>query len=336
MSSQIEWTDETWNPTVGCSRVSPGCDNCYAIRVAARGMQDAHVGLVERAASPGSAAKVLRWDWTGEVRCLPDRLDTPLHWKKPRRVFVDSMSDLFHPQVPLSFIKDVWKTMAACPQHTFQILTKRPRRMQEFIGWEVERARMYHQGNTFAPLAIDADGREHFEPLPNVWLGTSVENQRWANERVPHLCATPAAVRFLSIEPLLGPVSLDPWVHLPQAVKVWGDVHVRTIHTPIGWVIVGGESGPGARPMHPAWVRTLRDQCAHADVPFFFKQWGEYAPWSSVGADLVTPEGELRTTNDISGMTAPEGWAWVRRVGKKAAGRELDGRTWDEFPKVAA
>jgi protein gp37 len=279
----IEWTDETWNPTVGCSRVSPGCDHCYAIGVAHRAMQPAHEGLTIR--RPGE-----RPDWTGEVRCLPDRLDTPLRWRKPRRVFVDSMSDLFHRDVPSHFIGSVFRTMARCPRHTFQVLTKRPQRME---AW------------------VQANNEITVPTLPNVWLGTSIESDRYTF-RADHLRVTPAAVRFLSLEPLLGPLpSLDL--------------------TGIDWVIVGGESGPGARPMHPDWVRDLRDRCVDAGVAFFFKQWGTWAE----GGDGVTygrwvhPE-----TGATNGARPHQRAVLMTQVGKKAAGRELDGRTWDEMPEA--
>ncbi len=293
MTSAIEWTDETWNPTVGCSKVSPGCDNCYAINVAHRAMQPAHEGLtiVQDGQRP---------DWTGEVRLLPDRLDTPLHWRKPRRVFVDSMSDLFHPDVPYRFAREVFNVMRLCdgtlpanggrrfPSHTFQVLTKRPQRMAELastraLGYDPER------------------------PPPNVWLGTSIESDRYAF-RADHLRRTPAAVRFLSLEPLLGPLpSLD----------VSG----------IDWVIVGGESGPGARPMHPQWVRDIRNRCVAAGVAFFFKQWGSWAPGSH-------PTRDSRYLDLHGRWQQPDvdGAVMVHLAGKKAAGRLLDGITWDEMP----
>lgn len=337
MSSSIEWTDETWNPTVGCSRVSPGCDGCYAIGVAHRAMQPAHEGLTERRRD--DFLSEVRTDWTGEVRLLPDRLETPLHWRKPRRVFVDSMSDLFHPDVPESFVDQVFAVMAVAREHTFQVLTKRPQHMAKVLNGGTKREsideHMTGRAGGFAHIETEDVGW----PLPNVWLGTSVENQRYADLRIPHLLAAPAAVRFLSIEPLLGPVVLrDEWL-MPRAnlcgtkatspesqhaireiVKVAG----RNLGwTGIDWVIVGGESGPGARPMHPQWVRDIRDQCVAAGVPFFFKQWGEYAPW----LDDTKPSVLVPWRDDLAG----EHHAMVK-VGKKAAGRELDGRTWDEQP----
>lgn len=281
--STIEWTDETWNPTVGCSRVSPGCTHCYAIGVAHRAMQPAHAGLTERTERG--------IDWTGEVRCLPERLEVPLRWRRPRRVFVDSMSDLFHPSIPAEFIADVWDVMARCPQHIFQILTKRPQRAVAAVPWRL-------------------DGRN---PLPNVWVGTSIESDRYAF-RADHVRSTPAAVRFLSLEPLLGPV---PSLDLDR----------------IDWVIVGGESGPGARPMHVGWVRDIRDRCFRAEIPFLFKQWGAWAWPASPSDHILTIDGRLLEPGTRLGMDHMMRPTFVRRVGKHAAGRELEGRTWDEFPE---
>ena len=243
-ASTIEWTDATWNPVAGCTVVSPGCANCYAMRMAARlaAMGQAKYQGLTRSTAHGPS-------WTGKVVCDEASLDIPLRWRKPRFVFVNSMSDLFHADVPEPFIRRVWNTMAAAPQHTFQILTKRPRRMRAVA--------------------------ERLERLPNVWLGTSVEtsDHLW---RIRELQATRAAVRFVSFEPLLGPVN---------------DAKLADVH----WAIVGGESGPGARPMASDWVRSIRDQCAEQNVAFFFKQWG-----------------------------GPR---------KKRTGRELDGRTWNATPR---
>ncbi len=293
-ATTIEWTEETWNPTVGCSRVSPGCDSCYAIGVAHRAMQPAHEGLTIK--RPGG-----RTDWTGVVRCLPERLDVPLRRRKPTTFFVDSMSDLFHPDVPLPFLNQVVVTMANAPQHTFQVLTKRPQRMAKY----------------FRALLVASPA--WLRAMPNVWLGTSIESDRYAF-RADHLRATPAAVRFLSLEPLLGPLpSLDL--------------------SGIDWVIVGGESGPGARPMHPDWVRDIRDRCVAAGVPFFFKQWGGWAPveWGSnewiAGGRFLEPSGGWRAWEPGEVPAPPsERCQFMQLVGKKAAGRLLDGRTWDEMP----
>jgi protein gp37 len=243
--SAIEWTQATWNPVAGCAIVSPGCTHCYAMRMAARleAMgQEKYRGTTRKSGR--------RHVWTGRVNLHRASLDAPLGWKTPRRIFVNSMSDLFHQDVPAAFIRDVWKVMAQARWHTYQILTKRPERM----------ARVLSAGN--------------FPRLPNVWLGTSIEDARRL-PRLDDLRAAPAAIRFVSFEPLLGPI---PAVDL-------GGIH---------WAIVGGESGPRARPVDKSWVEGIRRNCAHQGVAFFFKQWG--------GRN------------------------------KKATGRVLDGRTWDEYP----
>jgi protein gp37 len=236
-NSTIEWTDATWNPVTGCTKVSPGCDHCYA----------------ETFAERWRGTKGHYFERGFDVQLRPDKLAQPLRWKRPRRIFVNSMSDLFHDAVPDEYIARVFGIMDEAPQHTFQVLTKRHARMRSLLSrWRV---------------------------LPNVWLGVSAENQQWADIRIPALLDTPAAVRFVSAEPLLGPIQLRrEWRHGPS----------------IDWLIVGGESGPGARPTRPEWVRSLRDQCPDFGAAFHFKQWG----------------GVLLTD----------------------AGRELDGRTWDEFP----
>lgn len=251
--SKIEWTEKVWNPVVGCSKVSPGCANCYAVNMAHRHSSNPNLsgdyhGLTVK--HPNGQI-----DWSGKVRCLDHRLELPLRRKKPTMFFVNSMSDLFHEDVPDEFILDVWDTMNECRQHTFQILTKRPRRALEFSAWfqnlDIERKQ-----------AREWAGRAASVALPNVWLGVSVENQQTADERIPLLLQTPAAVRFLSCEPLLGPVDLREYV---PTMRNEGYVCVD-------WVICGGESGPKARPMHPDWARGLRDQCQAANVPFFMKQ----------------------------------------------------------------
>jgi len=223
--SSIEWTDLTWNPVVGCSIESAGCTNCYAMRMAARleamGLEK-YQGLTKR--SKRGAV------WADKVRCHEDSVEIPLTWKKPRRVFVNSMSDLFHPDVPTDFVRRIWSVMARTPQHHYQILTKRPQRMAELL-------------REISP-----------NPLPNVWLGTSVEDRKVIG-RIDYLRAVPASVRFISFEPLIGDV---------------GKVDLTNIH----WAIVGGESGPRARAMDKEWVETILDQCLDAGTAFFFKQWG--------------------------------------------------------------
>lgn len=329
--SSIEWCDSTWSPVTGCDKVSAGCDNCYAETIAHR-----FAGTPQ---FPNGFGVTLR----------PERLDQPLRWRRPRRIFVNSMSDLFHDAVPDEYIAKVWAVMALAPQHTFQVLTKRHGRMRSLLsnddGWF---------GHMVAAAASDLCGEPPFEPcptfhsvreswpLPNVWLGVSTENQQWADIRIPALLDTPAAVRFISAEPLLGYVDLYRFP-VGQNEKV------------LHWVIVGGESGRGARPMHPRWAEQLHRQCEAAGVSFLFKQWGEWTPMAPVdaqgrfdfsGSHAMTSDGNLYGPGDLTWPDGPRvGESYRRdfphhhptamyRVGKKAAGRELyhDGRTWDQYP----
>jgi protein gp37 len=294
-NSAIEWTDATWNPVTGCTEVSPGCDNCYAKTFAERWR-----------GTPGH-----HFENGFDVTLRPERIDQPLRWKKPRKVFVNSMSDLFHEAIPDEFIAEVFATMAKSPRHTYQVLTKRHGRMRSLLKRLSFRDNLAH----LAPW-----------PLPNVWLGVSVEDQKRADIRIPALLNTPAAVRFLSCEPLLGPVDLE--------MVDWDGATGLTVleHPPNGidWVIVGGESGPGARPMDPAWARQLRDQCQAASVPFHFKQWGAFAPSGVVGLGRPFPGNAF-----VGEPVNKDGFRTeMTRVGKGKAGRILDGRTWDEFPQA--
>lgn len=299
--SKIEWTDATWNPAVGCTKVSPGCDHCYA------------EGVVNRFAGT-SPAFPTTFD---VVNVRSDRfLTQPLRWGKPRLVFVNSLSDLFHADVSDEFIAEVWAVMAACPQHVFQLLTKRHGRMRSLLSsprWPELLVSRAHW-----PRDVDPE-----LPLPNVWLGVSVEDQTWARTRLPALMDTPAAVRWVSAEPLLGPLDLALWLYrIPEPT------------TPVlDWVVVGGESGPGARPMHPAWARQIRDECEDAGVPFLFKQWGAYVEDTATfpsRAAVSVPPGPM-------GYPPGEGPATVRmlKLGKHDAGRLLDGCTWDGYPTEA-
>lgn len=311
--TRIEWTDATWNPVTGCTKVSEGCDHCYAETIAHR--------FAGTPAYPNGFAVTLR----------PERLDQPLRWQRPRRIFVNSMSDLFHADVPDEFIARVFAVMALAPQHTFQVLTKRPGRMRSLLS-----SAEFRRGVRLAVFEsglvdeVIAFGSEMF-PLPNVWLGTSVESQKWADVRIPQLLGTPAAVRFLSCEPLLGPVDLVP------SLRAWAGGDAVQINHHLHWVIVGGESGPHARPMHPDWARSLRDQCVSAGVAYHFKQWGEWTPLFD-GRELRYPLRGSRLAVNLAadGRAARDGHPGepMIRLGKKAAGRELDGRTWDEYPEA--
>lgn len=280
--SRIEWTDATWNPTRGCSKVSEGCRNCYAMRQAIRqsGPGRAYEGLVRSV--PGKGPQ-----WTGEVRLAENALQLPLSWHESRRVFVDSMSDLFHEQIEEAWIDRVFAIMALCPHHTFQILTKRPERAAWYLG---ERDRWYRNllpkwahpvqrviESMIATQVTPEDAGLWSWPLPNVWIGTSVEDQAAANERIPHLLRAPAAVRFLSCEPLLGPVDLIGAFEVAYPGGGVRSIMSGYARMPrIDWVIAGGESGPGARRFDVGWARLLRDQCHASNIPFFLKQMGRY------------------------------------------------------------
>lgn len=249
VGSTIEWTEATWNPVAGCTPISPGCLNCYAARMALRLEAMGSDSGCTKYIGTAKRAKDGRPVFAGRINLDPDSLDLPRGWRKPKRIFVNSMSDLFHKDVPEQFIRKVFDVMASCPQHEFQVLTKRPERTLELS----------------ASL-----------PWPkNIWMGTSVENALYTH-RIETLRRVPAAVRFLSCEPLIGPIPKLP---------------LAGIH----WVIVGGESGPGARPMEPQWVEQIRDRCIERNVAFFFKQWGG--------------------------------------VQKSRTGRSLSGRTWDQMPE---
>lgn len=274
----IAWTDQTWNPTRGCSRVSAGCTHCYAEGVAGRfsGEGQPYNGL---AVLDDRGAR-----WTGKVVLVEKHLEDPLRWRRPRRIFVNSMSDLFHEALDVETIARVFAVMALAPRHVFQVLTKRAERMRELVSDGTFRAEVWAARDAMLDAGVRCEGKftHHVErephdgnrivisdyepgpafPLRNVWLGVSVEHQDAAEKRIPHLAATPAAVRFLSCEPLIGPVDLKPWLEPPFAPNA------------LDWIIVGGESGPGARYMAPEWARAIVKQCREAGVAPFVKQLG--------------------------------------------------------------
>ncbi|KRQ32558.1 MULTISPECIES: DUF5131 family protein [Mycobacteroides] len=339
----IEWTDATWNPVTGCDKVSPGCDHCYAETFAERWR--------------GTEGHYFETGF--DVQLRPDKLDLPLRWTKPRRIFVNSMSDLFHDKVSDEYVASVWAVMALAPHHTFQLLTKRHGRMRALLGSErfpglvymainslLEHGNPLHINDIAIMAALDGFSRGRFKVLPNVWLGVSAEDQKRADLRIPALLDTPAAVRWISAEPLLGAIDLDNCGGY-QAVSTTPHREL----TYLDWVVVGGESGPGARPMHPNWARSLRDQCVEAGVPFLFKQRGEWTWNESGGFRLPSkPLTDRVAVMHPAGMTALSkdnpfdpfelghpNWATrIERVGKKRAGRELDGRTWDQYPEAVS
>jgi len=391
--SAIEWTDATWPIVQGCDYESPGCTHCYAVSVVHRLAHNPNpkisaplAGLIEK-----RKGKLF---WTGKVALREDRLDWPLTWREPKMIFVPSHGDIFHPDVPDAFLDRIFAVMALAPQHTFQVLTKRPERMRDYLNTPHRHDKIAAAWNWSHHDKRGADNRNAgLWPFPNIWLGVSVEDQARADERIPLLLDTPAAVRFLSCEPLLGPVDLTRWLpdchecgascgwrsgaldypaqekcnHCGETTKsadidefcpkcghqdfsgvcpqCGGDVVQSHPDTPcLDWVIVGGESGDRARPMHPYWARSLRDQCAAAGVPFFFKQWGA---WTAV-YDRDRDDPDWRRCDTVACRTPDGRWlnldgghgfhgervVRVYRVGKKAAGRLLDGRTWDQFPEV--
>ncbi len=294
-NSTIEWTDHTFNPWIGCTHVSPGCVHCYA-----ETLMDQRYGKVEWGkGKPRMRTSVANWR-------------KPLAWNKKAakegkryRVFCSSLADVFDPEVDHQWRFDLWALIDQTPNLDWLLLTKRPEQIARMmpIRWGCDPAMAYFDDTTLMP--------------ENVWIGTSVEDQRRADERIPHLIKIPAKVLFLSCEPLLGPVDLEQAGAIESAGPTWAGYNAH-----IEWVIAGGESGHGARPMHPDWARSLRDQCQAAGVAFHFKQYGEWMP----SEDLP---------DDVGGhglrFLEPDGQP-VTRVGKKAAGRVLDGRTWDEFP----
>jgi len=378
--SRIEWTEATWNPLVGCSIATPGCTNCYAMKMASRreamnaGLRDGHGAAAHYA---GTTHKVKgRAVWTGKLALAPnDTLLTPLRRKKPTTYFVNSMGDLFHEDAPDHWIDLVFAIMALAPQHTFQVLTKRAERMQRYLNDPHVMRRIFSQA---CDTAIESDlnvvlipnpvfeavappgPRIHLDvwPLRNVWLGVSTERQQEADARIPELLLTPAAVRFISAEPLLGPIDLErikmrgivdrfdalygsSWTQLPDGTRFYA-----TSGAPkIDWVIVGGESGREARPTHPDWVRSLRDQCAAANVAFFFKQWGEWLPiidrdrddpdWRKDYSREFPDNGATKWLN-VAGGCGFHGDRFhvLRRVGKAAAGHILDGRVNQAVPEL--
>lgn len=337
--TKIEWTETTWNPVRGCSRVSEGCRNCYAGRLAARFCGATETYTLMR---PGELSEpeikqgpfwgfATRKGWTGRVELIESKLEEPLHWRKPRTVFVNSMSDLWHEKLPLRDVAKVYAVMRLAHWHSYQVLTKRPEvRLAAFNSprfWEL----VAKAGGDIWDKTHSRDPKEAPEmPTPWIWEGVSVEDQATADERISLLLQTPAEVRFVSAEPLLGPVSFRwaKWQALKEHPYVNNEYDGLRC---LDWVIVGGESGPGARPMDLAWVRSIRDQCVAAGVPFFFKGWGEWLP---TGQKLPFGAATMTDPPDEHTPGQPMGQDYTYRVGKKAAGRLLDGREWNEMPEV--
>jgi protein gp37 len=335
-NSKIEWTEATLNIATGCTKVSVGCANCYItrtmpFRVAGRTFEHPQEGKTPR--DIGATTGVL---------LHPERVVQPLRWRRGRRIFINSLADWLHDDVPDSLLVDLFAVAALTPQHTYQLTTKRPARGRALLGSDwfpaaVERAlrtdpRFSRPGQ---PWPVPDGGLPW--PLPNAWIGVSAENQDMADQRIPILVDTPAAVRWVSAEPLVGPVTFR-WAR-------WEPMRDRN-HLDglrrLDWVVVGGESGADVRPMHPDWARQIRDECVEAGVPFFFKQWGEWAPTGRTGIGASDRPDRRRLLKPLPGYGEPccdgsthlpiQFGPEIGRVGVKAAGRVLDGRTWDQYP----
>jgi protein gp37 len=332
-NTSIEWATRSWNPLRGCSKVSDGCKNCYAISQANRfsGEGMPFEGLVHK--KNGSL------NWTGKITFAEKALMDPYKWKEKERIFVNSMSDVFHDNVPEEYIRRIFDIMADLPRHTFMILTKRPKRMLQLMQKFSQEAMLYND----------------IFPLPNVWLGVSVENQLTANERIPLLMQTPAAIRFLSCEPLLGPVdltnldlgdqltggygkrrilwdALSGWESqfeqgiLPEPGRI-PRVRISNPNNRIQWVIVGGERGHQSRPMHPHWVQSLLQQCLDSETAFMFKQYGD---WTNPAASGIPIE-SIRKARHYQFDDGISVW----KIGRKRAGRNFYGESWDAYPDTS-
>lgn len=377
--TKIEWTDATWNPITGCAIVSPGCTNCYAMKLAGTRLQHhpSRAGLTKDT----KAGPV----WTGEVRFNEEWLTQPLQWTRPRMIFVCAHGDLFAEDVPDAWIDKVFAVMALAPQHIFQVLTKRPERMRDYLRTPMRQYKI-SAAQLDLPEPVPSPGIWPHLPLPNVWLGVSVEDQKRADERLPILHEIPAALLWVSNEPSLGPIDWKRWLpsgrraRSPQGHEFiapeyfmtkcehcgwigsselcgtdsWGDdsdVYCANCHQSflcheiqrIGWVVAGGESGRGCRPMHPHWTYDLRDQCAAADTPFLFKQWGT---WIVASAENGHHDSSMATNDaiwlDIDGRQAKPSCDGMRepigmfRVTKSRAGRLLAGVEHNGYPPLPA
>ncbi|HBV97426.1 MAG: hypothetical protein JL50_08355 [Peptococcaceae bacterium BICA1-7] len=360
--SKINWTEATWNPVTGCSKVSEGCRYCYAER--------------EWPRLAGNPKSVYFGRKFTDVQCHQERFEQPLRWAKPRLIFVNSMSDLFHEAISMEFLDEVFAVILACAvlenrSHIFQVLTKRPKRMFEYFSSRtpIEHLKAWAKAGNwihlkdpdvcideyvsqFATYTPYKNGKytesyqewnapEKLWPLKNLWLGVTAEDQRAADERIPILLQIPAAIRFVSVEPMLGSIRLDKqFTKLTKEGKPAYPCDENYLFD-LDWVICGGESGPSARPMHPDWLRNLKNQCMVAGVPFFFKQWGEWKSFYDRDIDDPDWQNVPEEKHGVCRLNLAGGHGfhgervvYCRRAGKKAAGRLLDGREWSEMPRI--
>lgn len=344
--TKIQWTEATWNVCVGCTKVSAGCQNCYALRMAVRLAHNPKIPKKDRERYRSTIRETKRgWEWSGKVALFEDRLEQPKSWRKPRMVFLCSMSDICHEDVPDWFIEATFNAMLwndyyggdYGQKHIFQVLTKRPERLANLLS-----------GNVWRPCAHGAlpvaPPNDNGVLPERIWVGITAEDQKALDARAYHLWRIPAKMKWISHEPALGQLNLsarygegqpdDP----PAPISEW-----------INWVVTGGESGPGARPMHPDWARSMRDQCAAAGIPWFFKQWGEWREcfdkWVKYEATerdlqyigLMEYDGRFRVAPklplSVQETHCTEADCWMIRLGKKQAGRVLDGQTYGEYPQ---
>ncbi|MBA7475644.1 hypothetical protein ES707_11016 [subsurface metagenome] len=323
MSTKIEWTNETWNPIIGCQKCSPGCNHCYAERMAVRLAGNPKTSM-------DYSPVITNGHWNGTTMLRTEVLKKPFSWKTPRMIFVVSMGDLFHESVPFSWVDKVMTIIACNPQHTFQVLTKRPEIMKRWFDWQrpgwedpgmrgPEAIRYYCWHNHGKKIKYGG-----FWPLKNLWLGVTCENQEQTDKRIPILLQIPAEKRFVSIEPMIGPISFR-WAKWHPIKNTW---HLDGLKQ-LDWVIVGGETGPGARPMHPAWVTQIREQCQESNTPFFFKSWGEWIPVTYVNGD----RSYLNVTigkNEFLFMDPPINMIKSRRF--QDYKHKLEGKEWRGMP----
>ncbi len=341
--SKIEWTNETWNPIFGCDKISPGCKNCYAEKMAYRLAHMEHAWYYanvleetdeyKKGIIPLNGKSGVKSKWNGKTYFNEDILKNPFKWKKPRMIFVCSMGDLFHESLSFEDIRRVYDVIANTRHHTYQILTKRPKRMLEFFKWFGNEIR--EAGFDSIPSESD-NSLDYYSPLKNLHLGVTAENQEEANKRIPYLLETPAAKRFVSIEPMLSRIELSEtnkefsydWLtgrfcnikqHNGQAVKN------PSYKSKLDQIICGGETSAKARPMNPNWVKSLRDQCEVTKTPFFFKSWGEWVDEFHPEATMKHKQSDVFVKSDYDGF-------YMVRVGKKKAGCLIDGKEYKEFP----
>lgn len=328
--TKIEWASHVWNPVTGCDYVSEGCKNCYAERMAYR--------LKGRCGYPA--------DEPFRVTLHPDRLEQPLKWRKPRKVFVCSMGDLFHEDVPSDFTEVMFGIMSLCPQHTFIVLTKRAQQMEAFFRnrtlAECRQQINWYLDDEIGPTEEEKNSLCSNWPLPNVIGMVTAENQKMADLRIPYLLDTPFITRGVSVEPMLGPVNLSHYL-VPKNIRKEredGSISLK-LRPSVKWVIAGGETGPDARPTHPDWIRALQRRCQNTCTAFFFKSWGDWAPFYDRDVDDPDWRQIPQETKKVCRLNADGGQEfhgerliYFDRVGKKSAGRLLDGRTWDEYPRM--